>query len=118
MCSAEYGAAREIGQLDLGAEVGVATGSFAGGLTHDALNAGELTLGGAKLGPILGPIFGGVVGSASADLATERPLGGTTVWQGGVAGVAGDVGKSFIGGGSASSASEAIGAGFGLLFGA
>ncbi len=112
-CSAEYGLADNIGNLDVSFEAG----AVAGGAADLGIGAlGGLRIGAIKLGPIIAPLASGAAGGVAQTILAGREPSLTTVGQGAAGGVIGELATGLVPGTSAPGVAGAVNTAFGFVW--
>jgi RHS repeat-associated protein len=112
-CSAEYQTASGIGNLDASLEAGAVGGGVLGNTIR---GLGFLRLGAIKLAPVVAPIASGAVGGTLQTLVAGHELTPTTVGQGAVGGVVGELSTGLVPGTSAPGVAGAVNTAFGFVW--
>ncbi len=112
-CSTEYQVASSIGNVDASLEAGAASGIIAEAGTGVL---GDLSIGTLKLRPIIAPLAGGAAGGTAQTIVAGREPSPTTVGQGIVGGLAGELATGLVPGTSASGVAGAVNTAFGFVW--
>jgi RHS repeat-associated protein len=113
-CSSEYQGARAWGKLDVSLEAGALGGGLAEGATRIGL--ARYSLGAFKVGPIAAPLVGGGVGGTAQTLVAGNEPTPTTVGQGVVGGLVGELATGLVPGTSASGVAGGVNTAFGFVW--